>query len=77
MPVATHSSTCEVPAPEKSIESLMIILLSTELSWWGVGVFSDMKSLGAVAASQQPFLSLAPIQANTRGGGQNMQGIGC
>ena len=40
--------------------------------------FSDTRILGAVAASQQTFLlSPAPIQANTRGGDQNMQGIGC
>ena len=48
------------------------------LRWWGVGVFSILESWGAVAASQQTFLlSPAPIQANTRGGDQNMQGIRC
>ena len=38
--------------------------------------FSDPRILGAVAALQQTFLlSPAPIQANTKGGDQNKQGL--
>ena len=48
------------------------------LSDGGCWRFFDPGILMAVAALQQTFLlSPAPIQANTRGGDLNMQGIGC
>ena len=48
---------------------------SEDIRFWR---FFDPRILGADAASQQKFLlSPAPVQANTKGGDQNIQGIGC